>query len=418
MLTGSQPVPMPRRAITVRQMRRAEALAFDAADPLARFRERFVDPNPDPGTAPIYLCGNSLGRPPREATERIGAAVAQWCEQLVEGWDGWLDLPRRIGDLMAGPILGAGPGEVVVSDSTSVNLYKLASAALGAAAPGRDVVVTDAGEFPTDRYVLEGLGPRRLITADPLTGPATDDVAAALDDRVALVALSHIDYRCGAVADMAAITAAAHDAGALMLWDLSHSAGCYPVALEDTGTDLAVGCTYKYLCGGPGAPGFLYVRRRLQSRLRQPIWGWFGQRDQFAMGPDYQPWPDIRQFLVGSPQVIALAGVQGGIEVVVEAGVAAIRAKAVALGWLAVDLHRAWLEPLGFVLGSPADEARRGSHLALCHADAQRLHGELSAKGRVVTDFRFPNIIRVGLSPLTTRYVDVWDAFYRLRELF
>ncbi|MDQ1399189.1 MAG: kynureninase, partial [Acidimicrobiaceae bacterium] len=317
---------------------------------------------------------------------------------------------------MAGPILGAAAGQVVVSDSTSVNLYKLAMAAR-AAVPGRQVVVTDAGDFPTDRYVLEGLGNRRLITADPITGPTVDDVARALDEQVAVVCLSHVGYRSAALADMAAITAAVHDAGALMLWDLSHSAGCYPVALDQCGVDLAVGCTYKYLCAGPGAPALLYVRTQLQERLRQPIWGWFGQRDQFAMGERYDPSPDVRRFLVGTPPVIGLAGVQGGVEVVAEAGLAAIRTKAVALGELGVQLHRAWLAPQGFALGSPEDGVRRGSHLALRHADAQRIHHALARDGRVITDFRFPDTIRLGLAPLTTRFSDVWDAFDRLRAL-
>lgn len=403
MTTGPSPPPGPDRP---------HAEALDAADALAAFRTRFADE--DPGT--IYLCGNSLGRQPMAAARRIEHALKEWAEQLVDGWHGWLDLPARVGDLMAGPILGAAAGQVVVSDSTSVNLYKLAMAAR-AAVPGRQVVVTDAGDFPTDRYVLEGLGNRRLITADPITGPTVDDVARALDEQVAVVCLSHVGYRSAALADMAAITAAVHDAGALMLWDLSHSAGCYPVALDQCGVDLAVGCTYKYLCAGPGAPALLYVRTQLQERLRQPIWGWFGQRDQFAMGERYDPSPDIRRFLVGTPSVIGLAGVQGGVEVVAEAGLAAIRTKAVALGELGVQLHRAWLAPQGFALGSPEDGVRRGSHLALRHADAQRIHHALARDGRVITDFRFPDTIRLGLAPLTTRFSDVWDAFDRLRAL-
>jgi kynureninase len=379
---------------------------------LAPFRERFVFSGPEI----IYLCGNSLGRQPDAAAQRMVTAMQEWAERLVDGWDEWLDLPSRIGDLMAGPILGARRGQVVVCDSTSVNIYKLAAAARSLDRR-RQVVVTDAGNFPTDRYVLEGLGGLRLVSADPVTGPTVGDVTAALDDRVALVCLSHVDYRSAALADMATITAAVHEAGALMLWDLSHSAGCYPVALDDTGVDLAVGCTYKYLCAGPGAPAFLYVRKELQARLRQPIWGWFGQRDQFSMGPQYQPWPDVRQFLVGTPPVVGLAGVQGAVELIAEAGLAAIRAKAVVLGELAVDLHRAWLAPHGFGIRSPEDPARRGSHLALRHPDAQRIHRELSTKAGVVTDFRFPDIIRLGLSPLTTRFVDVWDAVNRLSGL-
>lgn len=393
--------------------RRSHAEELDRGDALAHFREEFVFADP----SVIYLCGNSLGRMAKSAAAGIERAMAEWAECLVDGWDSWLDLPSRIGDLMAGPILGARPGEVVISDSTSVNLYKLAVAATSAR-PQRGVVVTDAAEFPTDRYVLSGLPlQRRLISGESAAAPTVASVTAVLDSDVALVSLSHIGYRCGAVADLAAITAAVHDAGALMLWDLSHSAGCYPIDLEAAGVDLAVGCTYKYLCAGPGAPAFLYVRSELQPRLRQPIWGWFGQRDQFAMGPEYDPWPDVRQFLVGTPPVLALAAIQGSVEVIAAAGVAAIRDKALALGELAVQLHRAWLLARGFTLGSPADGHARGSHLALQHPDAEHIHRALHADGRVVTDFRSPDTIRIGLAPLTTRFVDVWDAFDILRGI-
>jgi kynureninase len=394
---------------------RVHAEALDAADLLAPFRDRFVFSHP----GEIYLCGHSLGRPTKAGVASMAAAVEAWGQHLVGGWhdDGqdWLDLPRRVGDVVAG-IVGAGPGEVMVCDSTSVNLYKLAAAAQ-ALVPGRDVVVRHAGDFPSDRYVLAGLGRGRVITADPMAGPSAADVAAVLDDDVAVVCLSHIGYRSSAVADMAAVTAAVHHAGALMLWDLSHSAGCYPVALKESSVDLAVGCTYKYLSAGPGAPAFLYVRTELQDRLRQPIWGWFGQRNQFAMGDEYQPWPDIRRFLAGTPPVVGIAGVRAGVEVVAEAGPAAIRDKAVRLGELAVELYRAWLAPLGFALGSPVDPIDRGSHVALRHPDAGRIHRELGADGRVVTDFRHPDTIRLGLAPLTTQFQDVWDAFDRLRGI-
>jgi kynureninase len=392
---------------------RSRAENLDRADPLARFRERFVFADPDV----IYLCGNSLGPPSRAGVAAIDGAIAAWSRRLVDGWEDWLDLPSRIGDRMAGPLLGARRGEVIVSDSTSVNLYKLAAAALGAAAP-RSVIVADASDFPTDRYVLAALpAALRLISDGGTAAPTAASVAAVLDADVALVCLSHIGYLSGAVADMAAITAVVHDAGALMLWDLSHSVGCYPIDLESAGVDLAVGCTYKYLSAGPGAPALLYVRSEQQRRLRQPIWGWFGQRDQFAMGPDYDPWPDVRQFLVGTPPVLALAGIGGSIDVVAEAGIGAIRAKALALGELAMDLYRAWLPGLGFRLGSPLEGPARGSHVGLRHGDAQRIHRELGAAGRIVTDFRFPDTIRMGLAPLTTRFVDVWDALAALRQL-
>ena len=278
---------------------RAYAEALDAADPLGDLPDRFVVADPEL----LYLDGNSLGRLPVATKARLAEVVdLEWGSGLIRSWESWIDLPMRCGDLIARSLLGAEPGEVVVADSTSVNLYKLAVAALDAR-PGRDVVVTDDDNFPTDRYIVEGLAAQRglelrMLESDPVYGPDLDRLSAAIDGRTALVTLSHVGYRSAAVADMAAITALAHDAGALVLWDLCHSAGSIPVELTAAGADLAVGCTYKYLNAGPGAPAFLYVRRSLQESLRQPIWGWFGQRDQFAMGPGYDPQPDIRRFTV------------------------------------------------------------------------------------------------------------------------
>ncbi|MDP9073620.1 MAG: aminotransferase class V-fold PLP-dependent enzyme, partial [Actinomycetota bacterium] len=318
------------------ERRRAEEC--DAADPLAGFHDRFVIDDPDL----IYLCGNSLGRLPKATAEQIQAATEHWGRHLVQGWHQWLDLPTRVGDLLAEHILGARSGEVVVSDSTSVNLYKLGAAAL-AARPDRRVVVTDDDNFPTDRFIVAGLGAVRPLPGHPVEGPDAESLRAVLDHDVALVSLSHVGYRTSALADMAGLTAVAHEAGAIVLWDLSHSAGCVPIALTEAGVDLAVGCTYKYLNAGPGAPAFLYVRRELQAGLRQPIWGWFGQRDQFAMGPSYDPFADVRQFLVGTPPVLGIQAVRASAAMIAEAGLEAIRDKALALGTLAVDLHDAWL---------------------------------------------------------------------------
>jgi kynureninase len=396
-------------------MSRAQDL--DAADPLAGFRNRFVAP--DLGL--IYLDGNSLGRLPRATAARIEQLVRdEWGGELVRGWDHWLELPTRVGDALAADVLGARPGEVIVCDSTTVNFYKLAVAAL-AARPGRRAIVTDRDNFPTDRYVLEGLARAhdvelRWLTGDPVDGPQPRDVAAALDTDVAVVALSHVNYRSAAIADMAAITGLAHDAGALTLWDLSHSAGSLPVELDATGADLAVGCTYKYLNAGPGAPALLYVRGSLQGELRNPIQGWFGQRDQFAMGQGYEPAPGIAAWLTGTPTIVALAAVEEGVRLVAEAGIAAIRAKGVALTEYAIELHDAWLAPLGFELGSPRDAVRRGAHVAVRRPDAKGLCQKLIEAG-VVTDFREPDSIRLGLSPLTTSFTDVRIAIDKLRSL-
>jgi kynureninase len=368
----------------------------------------------------VYLDGNSLGRLPIAARERVTRTVeAEWGGELIRAWDHWIDLPRTVGDRIA-PLIGAAPGTVVVSDSTTVNFYKLCIAALDARA-GRLVVVTDRGNFPTDRYVIEALAARqplsvRWIDADPVDGPQPSDVAAVLDDDVALVTLSHVSYTSAAIADMRAITRLAHDAGALALWDLSHSAGAVAVDLEGDGVDLAVGCTYKYLNGGPGSPAYLYVRSEHQGAMRSPIWGWWGQQDMFAMGPAHEPRPGIDRFLAGTPPIVSLVAADEGVGLVAEAGIGAIRAKGIALGELAVSLVDEWLVPLGARLASPRAAARRGNHVAVAHTEGERLHLALRDAG-VLGDFRRPDLIRIGLSPLTTRFGDVFDGLACLRDL-
>lgn len=398
---------------------RTEAERLDREDPLAQFRDRFVIDDPEL----IYLDGNSLGRLPRRSVERLGTMVEQeWGRRLIRAWnERWIDLPARVGDLLGRHLLGAAPGQVVVSDSTSVNLYKLAVAALDAR-PGRMAIVSNRGNFPSDRYVLEGLAAARglrleLAEFDDLRGPTAAAVAPLVDERTALVSLSHVDYRSGAQADMAAINGVAHQAGALTLWDLCHSVGSVPIELDASGTDLAVGCTYKYLNAGPGAPAFLYVRGEHVQRLRQPIWGWFGQRDQFAMGQGYAPASDVSRFLVGTPQVLGLALVEEGAALLAEAGIQRLRAKGIALTELLVRLHDAWLAPLGLTLASPRDAMARGSHVAIAHPDAYRIRQALVEKAGVIPDFRAPDRIRLGLAPITTRFTDVWDAMDRLRSI-
>ena len=397
---------------------RAEAERLDAADPLGGLRAAFEIAAPEP----IYLDGNSLGRLPKRTLERLSALVRDgWGGRVVGGWDDWIDLPGRVGDRIASAFLGARPGEVVVGDSTTVNLYKLAVAGLEAR-PGRGTMLAVADEFPTDRYVLEGLAAARglelrLLATDPVEGVGVAHLAAALGPDVALVCLSLVNYRSGALADMGAITALVHDAGAMMLWDLSHAVGAVPIDVSGAGVQLAVGCTYKYLNGGPGSPAFVYVRRDLQDALRQPIQGWFGQRDQFAMGDPYDPEPGIGHFLTGTPSVLGLVAVEIGVEVLAEVGIAALRARSRALTELVVVLWRAWLEPLGFTLGSPADAARRGGHVALRHPEARRIDRALNQTAGVVTDFRAPDTIRVAPMAAYTRFTEVWDALDRLRAL-
>jgi kynureninase len=388
---------------------RARAERLDAEDPLAGFRERFVIDDPEV----IYLDGNSLGRLPHATRARVGELVEQWGVELVSGWHDWIELPVRVGDLIADAVLGARPGEVIVSDSTTVNLYKLAHAV---AAGRKGAIVAHAGDFPTDRYVLEGLATAlgrelRMFESDPVDGPDADAVGrACADGRVALVCLSHVDYRSSAVADTEAIEAAA---GAPVIWDLSHSAG----VLRADGIGLAVGCTYKYLNAGPGAPAFLYAREDLQGGLRTPIQGWFGQRLQFEMERDYDPEPGIAGFLAGTPNVPALVAIEEGARLVGEAGVDRLRTKSEALTAYLVELHDAWLAPLGFELGSPRDAARRGGHVSLRHEEAWQICRVLIERAKVIPDFRAPDSIRLGVPPLYTRFVDVHDALERLRGL-
>jgi kynureninase len=393
---------------------RAGAAELDRADPLGGFRERFELGDGDR----IYVDGNSLGRLSQDARAALAAIVDDWGTRLVTGWHDWVDLAGRAGDALGGAALGAAPGQVLACDSTTVNLYKLAGAVLAA----RDgAIVVPADDFPTDRYVLEGLAAAhgrelRLLAGDPVAPPDVAAVAAAAEGA-ALVVLSHVNYRSGALADMAAVTGAVHAAGALVLWDLCHSAGAVDIALDAADADLAVGCTYKYLNAGPGSPAFLYVAGRHQDGLRSPIQGWFSQADQFAMGPRYAPVAGIGRFLAGTPPVMGLAAVMAGAEMLAEAGIEAVRRKAAALTTLAVELHDQRLAGLGFSLGTPRDPADRGAHVSLRHPDAWRVCRALIEHANVIPDFRHPDSIRFGLPPLYTRFADVWDAVDRLAGL-
>lgn len=396
---------------------REEAAARDAADPLRDLAAQFVYS----GDGLIYLDGNSLGRAPRVALVALRqAAEEEWAHGLIRSWPTWLDLPRQVGDEIGAAFLGARPGEVLVTDTTTVNLYRLLVAALDAR-PGRSVLVTDDGNFPTDRYLVEGLAHQRGLTVrrvptDLDGGPDLDSLARAVDVDTAVVTLSHVAYRSGAVLDLAQVTELAHQAGALVVWDLSHSAGAVPVDLAAAGADLAAGCTYKHLCGGPGSPAYLYVRSDLQGQLTSPIWGWFGTRDLFAMGPRYEPAPDVRRFLGGSPPILALRCLQAAVRLLAGTGIAPLHAKATALGEFALDCAQAGLSQYGVALASPRAPADRGAQLTLRHPRAAQLVRELATAG-VIADYREPERIRLGLSAATTRFTDVWDGLDRLRVL-
>ncbi|GAB4084891.1 aminotransferase class V-fold PLP-dependent enzyme [Myceligenerans cantabricum] len=384
------------------------AAALDATDPLAHHRDRFAD---SPGLV-AYLDGNSLGRPLRATRDSLAGFLDEvWASRLIRAWDeGWMDAPTELGDTIGRVALGAAAGQTVVADSTTVMLYKLARAAVGAR-PGRDEIVADTENFPTDRFVLEGIAAERGMTVrwiepDPARGVTVDDAAAAVSERTALVLLSHVAFKSAYVADMPAITRVAHDAGALVLWDLCHSAGSVPVELDACGADLAVGCTYKYLNGGPGAPAFGYVARELQDELRQPVQGWMGAADPFEMGPDYEPAAGIRRFVSGTPPVLGMLPMRDMLALIEEAGVDAVRAKSVALTEFVVEAADEHLAPLGVRVVSPRDAAERGSHVMLEHPGF-RAATALLWKWGVVPDFRPPAGMRIGLSPLSTSFTEV-----------
>ena len=394
---------------------REQAQARDEADPLAEFADRFVVTDQNL----IYLDGNSLGRQPRTAAGLVTAAMDVWADELVSAWRGnWIDLPRRVGAVLA-PLVGAGPADVMVTDQTTVNLYKLAAAAL-TARPGRPDIITHAGNFPSDLYVLNSLavehqGALRVVEHDSIEGVTAAAISQAIDDRVALVSLSHVDFRSGSIADVPRITEIAHQAGALALWDLSHSVGVVPTDLGAAGVDLAVGCTYKYL-NGPGAPAFLYVAPDLQKEMVQPIQGWFGHEDMFAFDAAYSPAADIRRFGVGTPPILSLIAAGAGIEVTAEAGLAPIRQKSTALTSFLIELFDDRLAERGFDLGTPRDPTQRGGHVSVSHPDAYRVSRAMIERG-VIPDFRAPNVIRLGLAPLYTSFTQVWDATQRLATL-
>jgi kynureninase len=388
---------------------RDHATIADSADPLAGYRANFAIPDPDL----IYLDGNSLGRLTIEAVESIETALhEEWGGGLVRSWrDEWIGLPEQIGDLLA-PVIGAAAGEVLVTDQTSVNLFKLAAAALQAS--GRTDVVSDDSNFPSDLYVLDAVaraagGRLRIASVDPATGLTVDELTPLLDNDAGVVSISHVGFKTGALADIGAVTAATHAAGALALWDLSHSAGVVPVGLNANNVDLAVGCTYKYLNGGPGAPAFLYVRDDLQEGLSTPIPGWFGHADMFAFDPEYSPAPGIRRFAAGTPPILSLRGAQAGIALSAAAGIEAIRAKSVQLTEFLIARFDVRLANRGFTLGSPRNPDHRGGHVSLRHPDAYPIAQALIDRN-VIPDFRAPDTIRLGLAPLYTTFTDVWDA--------
>ena len=396
------------------------AAALDATDPLVHFRDQFIGSD-DPEII-AYLDGNSLGRPLRATRDRISGFVDEvWARRLIRAWDeGWMDDPIRIGNDIGRVALGAAPGQTVVGDSTSVMLYKWIRAGL-ARQPGRDEIIADVGNFPTDRFILEGIAAERglrlrWLEADRSGGITVEQVAQVIGSHTALLVLSDVAYRSGYLADVPAVTTLAHDHGALVLWDVCHSVGVIPRRLDEWRVDLAVGCTYKYLNGGPGSPAFGYVRAELQDRLRQPIQGWMGSAEPFAMADHYTPSHGIRGFLSGTPSILGMLAMQDMLALIEQAGLEVIRAKSVALTEFALEVSDQLLEPLDVQIGSPRDAARRGSHVTLEHPNFGITVGQLWERG-VIPDFRPPDGLRIGLSPLSTSFSEVYRGLAIVREM-
>jgi kynureninase len=400
------------------------AATRDAADPLAALRAEFVGAD----TPLVYFDGNSLGRPLAVTGDRLRSFVEQeWGGRLIRGWDErWYDLPLTLGDEIGRVTLGAAPGQTTVGDSTTVLLYKLIRAAVDAR-PGRDEIVIDSDNFPTDRYIVDGIAAERGLTVrwidvEREAGVTVDQVREVVGERTAVVVLSQVAYRSGHLADVAAITPVIHDAGALVVWDLCHSAGSVPVELDRWGVDLAVGCTYKYLNGGPGSPAFAYVATRHlegsaeEPALRQPIQGWMGHADPFLMGPGYQPAGGIRRFISGTPAVVGMLAMQDMLALLDRVGIDAVRAKSQSLTAYAVELADDWLAEHGVTLASPRDPALRGGHVTLRHERMREVTAALWERD-VIPDYRDPGGLRIGLSPLSTSYAEVHAGMAAVRDL-
>ena len=402
---------------------REYALELDRNDPLAHFKAKFVVSDPQM----CYLDGNSLGRMPIATVESINSFLTQeWAKELVAGWGHWIDEAQPTGDLLGASALGAGPGQVLICDTTSVNFYQLCLAAI-AARPGRKTIVSDTANFPTDRYILDGIAKQfglnlvLINNEDPAIATheriTTEVLAPYLNDDVALVTLEVIQYRSGARSDIKSITDQVRAIGGLVVWDASHAVGAIEMNLDASGADLCVGCTYKYGNSGPGAPAWLYVSTRVQKELQVPIQGWFAQEAQFEMGPVFEKAAGIRGFQIATPPIMGMRSVKSAFTMISEAGIAEISNKAAVGTDLMIDLFDAWLAPLGMELHTPRDSAQRGGHISIVHPDAAQICVALRKISNVIPDYRAPNSIRLAISPLPTSYVEVWDGFDRLRDL-
>jgi kynureninase len=402
---------------------REYALELDKNDPLAHFKSQFVISDP----TMCYLDGNSLGRLPKATVTAINDFMTkEWGPEVVTGWSHWVDEAQPTGDLLGEAALGAAAGQVLVCDTTSVNFYQLCLAAIQAR-PGRKTIITDAANFPTDRYILDGIAQQfglnlvMIDNEDPAIAQheriTTEVLAPYLNDDVALVTLEVIQYRSGARTDLKSITDQVRAVGALVVWDASHAVGAIELNLDANGVDLCVGCTYKYGNSGPGAPAWLYVSKRVQSELQVPIQGWFAQDAQFEMGPVFERSQTIRGFQIASPSLMGIRCVQTAFSMIKEAGIDAIAQKAAVGTAMMIELYDAWLAPLGIELNTSRDAKERGGHISLVHPDAAQICVAMRTISNVIPDYRTPNSIRLAISPLPTSYVEIWDGLERMRDL-
>ncbi len=401
---------------------REYALELDRKDPLARFKSEFVVTDPQM----CYLDGNSLGRIPKATITAVNDFMSEWGAEVVTGWSHWVDEAQPTGDLLGEAALGAAPGQVLVCDTTSVNFYQLCLAAIHAR-PGRKTIITDAANFPTDRYILDGIAKQfglKLVIIDNEDSSiatheriTTEILAPYLNEDVALVTLEVIQYRSGARTDIKTITDQVRAIGGLVVWDASHAVGAIELNLDANGVDLCVGCTYKYGNSGPGSPAWLYVSKKIQSQLQVPIQGWFAQDAQFEMGPVFERAQNIRGFQIASPSLVGIRCVQTAFSMIKEAGIDAIAHKSAVGTAMMIELYDAWLAPLGIELNTSRDPKERGGHISLVHPDAAQICVALRQISNVIPDYRTPNSIRLAISPLPTSYVEVWDGFARMRDL-
>ena len=409
---------------------REQVIELDQNDPLKSFKQEFLVTDEEL----CYLDGNSLGRLPKKTIEATNDFLTnEWAHELVDGWSHWIDQAQPAGDLLARAALGAGPGQTLVCDTTSVNLYQLCSAVMRSM-PERSKVIVDSANFPTDRYIVAGLAEqlgKEVVTLDTdgSGGPgavafdgqneviSVTELRKHLSTDVSLITLQAINYRSGAKQDIKGINALAKEFGILVVWDCSHAIGSIDLDFENNNVELAVGCTYKYGNSGPGSPAWLFVATPLQNKLRVPIQGWFAQEKQFEMGPFFEPAENIRRYQIASPSIIGIRAVEVAFEMIERAGIKNIQAKAELGTSLMVDLYHSWLSPLGFELGSPEDATKRGGHIILTHPDAKQIAAALRKLKKVIPDYREPNSLRLAISPLATSYLEVYEGFERLRDL-